>query len=337
MVTKCCIKFSGILGKCGALETFLGYSPANELYEVSSADVLDDDRGTGYQRPHSATHSRKFREYIEQPNASTIPLTLNARASEKDHWSLTRHRAGTATLRVERGYKALAQVDCQHRLGDLASNPVPLAFMSFLGLDLREEMALFNVINGKARGLSSSLTDYHESTLLADLASEAPHLYIARRLNEDGESPWYRRIRYGGENSSGLKRRTSLRMMQQSVRRFLTRVEHEAPTNIDDRYRLVRDYWLAVRRVFLQEWDDHRHHLITKGIGLYAMTYMLADFVTLKGMGAATCEDFERALGPLRGHVNWSSKGPFANVGGQKGALDVYEQLKRKAGLCESS
>ena len=46
MTTKCCIKFSGILGQCGTLETFLGYSPANDLYEVSSADVLDDDRGT---------------------------------------------------------------------------------------------------------------------------------------------------------------------------------------------------------------------------------------------------------------------------------------------------
>ena len=121
MGSKCCIEFSGLLGKCGALETFLGYSPAHDLFDVSSADVLDDDRGTGYQRPHSRTHSRKFREYIEQPKASTIPLTLNARATASDYWTLTRHRSGLATLRVERGHKALAQVDCQHRLGDLAT------------------------------------------------------------------------------------------------------------------------------------------------------------------------------------------------------------------------
>lgn len=328
-----CIEFFGILGRCGALETFLGFSAADELCEVSSPDVLDEDRGTGYQRPHSAAHSRRFREYIEQPNASTIPLTLNARADHAEHWAVTRHRAGTATLRVERGYKSLAQVDCQHRLGDLASNPIPLAFMAFLGLDLRTEMALFNVINAKAKGLSSSLTDYHESTLLADLAGEAPHLFIARRLNEDGESPWFRLIRYGGENSSGLKRRTSLRMMQQSVRKFLARASGHAPEDVEDRYRLVRDYWIAVRRVFPREWDDHRHHLITKGVGLYSLMYLLADLVKVRGMGTASSADFAVALEPLKRTIDWDSGGPFSHAGGQKGALEVYEQLRVEADL----
>ena len=66
-------------------------------------------------------------------------------------------------------------------------------------------MALFNIINSRAKGLSSSLTDYHESNLLSDLAKEAPHLFIARRLNEDPDLPWYRLIRYGGERTSGLR------------------------------------------------------------------------------------------------------------------------------------
>ena len=328
-----CITFSGIIGRCGTLEAFLGFAPAADLYDVSSADVLDEDCGTGYQRPYNRAHSRRFKDYIEQPKASTIPLTLNARADQKAHWSLHRQVLGAATLRVERGCKALAQVDCQHRLGSLEFSRTPLAFMAFLGLDLRTEMALFNVINGKAKGLSSSLTDFHESTLLADLAGEAPHLFIARRLNEDGDSPWYHRIRYGGENSSGLKRRTSLRMMQQSVRKFLARVGDRAPADIEERYRLIRDYWVAVRDVFAEAWRDHRHNLITKGVGLYSLMYLLADLVEDRGMGSASCAEFKSVLSPLARAVDWRSNGSFSHAGGQKGALEVHTRLRQEVGL----
>ena len=59
-------------------------------------------------------------------------------------------------------------MDCQHRLGALGDSDVSLAFMSYIGLSLREEMALFTIINSKAKGLSSSLTDFHESNLIND-------------------------------------------------------------------------------------------------------------------------------------------------------------------------
>jgi DNA sulfur modification protein DndB len=51
--------------------------------------------------------------------------------------------------------------------------------MCFLGLTEREEMEVFNVINSKAKGLSTSLLDFHDATLAADLASDRPELFIA--------------------------------------------------------------------------------------------------------------------------------------------------------------
>ena len=51
----------------------------------------------------------------------------------------------------------MAQVDCQHRLGHLSDLPIMLPFMCFIGLTEREEMEVFNVINSKAKGLSTSL------------------------------------------------------------------------------------------------------------------------------------------------------------------------------------
>jgi DNA sulfur modification protein DndB len=82
--------------------------------------------------------------------------------------------SASSTLRIVEGpEKALVQVDCQHRLGYLSDVDVSLPFMTFLGLDEREEMEIFSVINSKARGLSNSLLDYHEASLAGDLAGHA--------------------------------------------------------------------------------------------------------------------------------------------------------------------
>ena len=44
--------------------------------------------------------------------------------------------------------------------------------MTFLGLTELEEMEVFNTINGKAKGLSASLLDFHSAQLSTDLASD---------------------------------------------------------------------------------------------------------------------------------------------------------------------
>ena len=77
----------------------------------------------------------------------------------------------------------MAQVDCQHRLGNLCDLSIPLPFMCFIGLSEREEMEVFSVINSKAKGLSTSLLDYHEAQLAESLAQERPELFIALQLN----------------------------------------------------------------------------------------------------------------------------------------------------------
>jgi DGQHR domain-containing protein len=205
--------------------------------------------------------------------------------------------------------------------------------MSFIGLDLRAEMAQFVIINSKAKGLSSSLTDYHDSNLISDLATEAPHLFIARKLNEDPGSPWFKLIRYGGETTSGLKRRTSFRMMQKAISRFLFQTKGINLGKIDDIYAIVRDYWKAVQIVFQKEWSDHRHHLITKGVGLHSLTRLLADLITIGKHENYSVIFFKNRLVPLKGKIDWSSKGMFAHAGGQKGVQEVHLALRRALGF----
>src|SRR6266404_7999097 len=91
-------------------------------------------------------------------------------------------------------------------------------------------MEVFSVINSKAQGLSTSLLDFHDSRLVADLAKERPELFIAIHLKNNNQSPWFRQVSLGGRATSGMTRRASLRTLQTSVKRFL------AQTKILDRY-----------------------------------------------------------------------------------------------------
>lgn len=320
------VVIKGILGICGNRRVFMGFGDAALLYNLSFADILNEDTGVGYQRPYNKQHSQNFRNYITSEGSSTIPLTFNLREELSEFWKIETIDEHNAQLLILPNKKVFAQVDCQHRLGELGGIQVPLAFMSYIGLSLRDEMAMFTVINSKAKGLSSSLTDFHESNLLNDLASEAPHLYIARKLNEDPRSPWYKLIRYGGESTSGLKRRTSFRMMQIAIAKFLKRTNADMTT--DDFYLIIRNYWIAVRATFYREWEDHRHHLLTKGIGLYSLMMLLADIAKYLNVKVCEPETYQNIISPLCGKVDWSSTGTFSDAGGQKGAVEAYMYLK---------
>jgi len=300
---------------------------------LSFADVLNEDTGEGYQRPYNKAHSLDFKNYILRQGSSTPPLTFNLRKEFSNKWRIQTGPHNYATLILKERDEVSCQVDCQHRLGELEKIKTPLAFMVYIGLDLRQEMAIFNIINSKAKGLSSSLTDYHESKLLNDLATEAPHLYISRRLNEDPFSPWYRLIRYGGETTSGLKRRTSFRMMQRTVHAFLTQTRACPDMSLDDKYLIVLNYWKAVQLTFPDEWEEHRNNLITKGVGLYGLMQLLGDIVKANPKASFTVDYFVEKLSPLKAKFDWSSQGRFAYVGGRKGVQDVYQALKKGARL----
>jgi DGQHR domain-containing protein len=204
------------------------------------ADILEHT-GRGYQRRFNARHSLDFRRYIQDDRSTTIPLTLNLRPRKGGAWSIQKLEVRRARLDVPPSAgKVFAQVDCQHRLGHLADLDIELPFMSFVGLSEREEMEVFNVINSKAKGLNASLLDFHDAQLAADLVSERPELFIALYLNNETSSPWYRQLDLGGNITSGLGRRASLRTMQKALKVFPNRTRALAQDSPEATARLVR-------------------------------------------------------------------------------------------------
>ncbi|OIQ77579.1 hypothetical protein GALL_407230 [mine drainage metagenome] len=243
-----------------------------------------------------------------------------------------------ATLKIKPGTgPVLAQVDGQHRLGFLQGSPIEFAFMIFLGMSVNEEMEVFRVINGKAKGLSSSLLDFTEARLIGeDLAVEEPALYVALRLHEDPDSPWFRRLNLGGDNTVGTKRIASLRSMRVAVRRLIRSANWKPAPSASRIAALAIDFWRAVQFVLPQQWAVPRNHVIAKGIGVYALMSLAGVFIEeARGQNLEPDFDFFVArLSDFADHIDWSNNGPlhgFGGVSGADAALQLLLQVRSSA------
>jgi len=325
------IRITGQVGVSANRRVFLGFAPASLLYNLSFADVLDEDTGRGYQRRFNPKHSLDFRMYIQQEGSSTIPLTFNLRPRSDDAWKIRASTGSAATLEIESGAgKVLTQVDCQHRLGYLNDVEVNLPFMCFVGLTEREEMEVFNVINSKAKGLSTSLLDFHDATLATDLASERPELFIALHLNNNSESPWYRQLDLGGASTSGLMRRASLRTMQKAIKKFLGQTRVLRVHTADAAAQIVLSFWSAVTVVLREAWDSPKHHLINKGVGVYALMMIAGDLYIEGGGQGCDKRYFITKLAEFVSDVDWSSQGPLKGFGGEGGVNSIVALIRER-------
>ena len=324
------------LGRSASRDVLLGFAPAKLLQRMSFADVLNEDTGLGYQRRFNAQHSLDFRRYIQQDASATIPLTFNLRPRPDRAWRIveTGNRLARLELATDAG-KLLAQVDCQHRLGYLSDLDVELPFMCFVGLTEREEMEIFSVINSKARGLNTSLLDFHDAQLSTDLATDRPELFVALYLKNEPSSPWYRQLDLGGASTSGMARRASLRTLQKAVKRFLGRTRIARTHSMDDVAHVVLDFWAAVTLTMPEPWAQPRKHFLTKGIGVYALMDIAADLYAEASSGVA-CDKryFAAALTDLASAFDWTTDGPLKGLGGESGvttAVSLIRAARKKA------
>jgi DGQHR domain-containing protein len=323
------IYLPGILGCSGHRQVLLGFAHTKLLHSLSFADVLDEDTGRGYQRRFNPQHSLDFRKYIQEPASSTIPLTFNLRPGKDGDWRIQKQTPPNArvVIRPSAG-KILAQVDCQHRLGYLNDLEIVLPFMCYLGLTEREELEVFNVINSKAKGLSSSLLDFHDATLAGDLAKERPELFIALYLNNTSDSPWYRQLDMGGTGTSGLMRRASLRTLQKATKRFLSQTQILQKHSTEYAAKVVLDYWAAVALLLRTAWDNPRKYLVTKGVGVYALMGIAADLCSENLLQTPDKRYFTSKLSEFITDIDWTSDGTLKGFGGEAGVTLALALLR---------
>ena len=327
-----------VIGLSAHRKVLCGFAPAALLYKLSFADVLNEDTRQGYQRRFNSRHSQDFRRYIQKENSTTIPLTFNLRPNNESIWQVVELTARRARLDITRtDTKILAQVDCQHRLGHLSDSPAELPFMCFIGLSQRDEMEIFNVINSKAKGLSNSLLDSHDAALSGDLAVDNPPVFIALFLRNEANSPWYGQVDCGGKSTTGMKRRATLRTLQTANRRFLAKTKILEKRPAQDAARIILDFWAAVADILSQQWLAPRKHILTKGLGVYALMDIAADLYN-EANNKSGCDKafFAAALADFASDFDWSTAGPLGGFGGEGAvpkAVAVIREARMKARL----
>lgn len=321
------LEIYGQVGLCGQHRVFIGFASAEDLVRASFADVLDESTGRGYQRRMSREHSLEFKRYIQQPGATSIPLTFNLRTSSAARWSID--EGPNARLKLDLGLgPVLTQVDGQHRLGFLKGSPIQFAFMTFLGLAEEQEIEIFRTINGKAKGLSSSLLDFTGAKSLgSDLARVDPALFVALGMNNNSESPWKGRLDLGGERTVGTKRIASLRTMHKAVERLIKEAQIFQSTNAETLLEYTIAFWKAVEITLPEQWQNQRHHLLTKGVGVYAMMSFAGYLIREARKETISVDFFVTKLSDFIHHVDWSNHGAMEGYGGVKGADMAFKML----------
>jgi len=310
---------------------YQGFAPLRQLAAVSYVDRAMMDQPKGFQRELDRPHAREFRQFIQDPSilhvkkASAPPLILSLRKGRYEPLG-----NGFGTLHVPDEKEATARLDAQHRLAETEDIEKPLPFVIYHDLTPEEEVGLFTIINDKHKGLTKSLVDKHRARLYGEeLPEEEPHLAIAVKLNEDTDSPWLKAIDTGGEKTPGNKRRVTLRTLQEATKEMVSGPRCQN-ADYKTKYEVVLNFWKAIVKLFPTEWANPRKHLVTKGIGVHALSAVGRDVIEAR-LDAQdwSPEAFEKALSKLAG-FDWGNKtSVFSVVGGQKGVKFATILLNR--------
>jgi DGQHR domain-containing protein len=300
--TKSLPNFLVIRGTCLGHEAYRGFGSLRDLARISKADVFDQESNpTGTQRNLSVQHARKAYQYVTERDHAFYPeMILNVRdpsyikfreSKPEEHDSSQdepEERFGTLSfVKDPNQAKAVvvSRLDGNHRLwfaeGDGKKlEPVERsASFCFVTLqDLNAELELFRDINDNQMGMNTSHLQNITARLLGDKALKVqnPALYIVRRLQADRTSPLHKKIHEGGKVRKGATiTGLTVANLTNAIRDMLSRSAKLSQfPDAEAQYKIIKNYWAAVRKWLPEAWKRPRDFMIFKGVGLYAISYV---------------------------------------------------------------
>jgi hypothetical protein len=119
--------------------------------------------------------------------------------------------------------------------------------------------------------------------LLGDkaLKVQKPALYIVQKLMKDKTSPLHGKVHEGGKVQKGATLSgLTIANLTSAVSDMLARSSRLAQfPDADAQYRVIKNYWSAVKKWLPKAWKRPREYSIFKGVGLYAISYVGIDVI----------------------------------------------------------
>lgn len=242
----------------------------------------------GIQRALNNEKVKKIGDYCNDPDATfptPIILSINSKDIDIDE----------TTIIFKKDYVGEI-IDGQHRVNGLAlTNNVDnfeLPIILMLDLDQSEKAYIFSVINSNQTPVPKSLI--YELFELSDKKNVYKTAHeIARGLNSDADSSFYNKLKMLGKkehDNNSLSQGTFVTYLVKLYSKHPDRDNSKLKKDeelisdsslplrsyfIKDRqdvmYKVIRNYFNAVQKVFPEEWSNHQEYILSKSTGYGAL------------------------------------------------------------------
>ena len=331
---------------------FRGAAPLAHLAMISQPDIFDQvTNPKGLQRDLSPKHASEAYEYVHRTKDPDYPrafpeVVLNVR--DKKILKIEEQPDGEQLVRLQfqisdmkDGKVSVSRVDGNHRLyyaaGDDRRDPLltEAPFQIHVGLTQDQERSLFVDINSNQKGLSSSHIAVMQNRLSPEEIEIRDHLdrWIASKLSNDPDSPWHGMIHEGGSKKGtrqqGLTRLVNFASIQGGIAKLLSKSQYIHDLgDAQLQYFVIRNYWLAVKGVFSNEWANPKDFLLLKNIGVWSLSILAASIIDrCMPLGRVDTKDFARYLNQARTRFDWNKDATgdraVSGMSGNKAALII--------------
>ncbi|MBT2766020.1 DGQHR domain-containing protein [Paenibacillus sp. ISL-20] len=296
--------------------------PATVGLNLTYVKPYNDPSGKGYQRPTDMKRVDDFAMYLSKGDDSLFtPILLNAAGMwEFSAYDTNRPMYGRLLCKSK-----ASLMDGQHRIGgikryiDETNSEINIPFMAFHFLDEDEEIRLFDTINTKAKGISSSLSRY--------LKRESDELsWMATELLTINGSPFIHLGSITGKRSKG--RHITLQNLYRVLKYFFKEANVSHLTK-HEKVEIAIRYFNLIRENYPNEWMNYKEFKLTHIVCLDALA-MAGSKLLLHSRKENSkhidYDKFTRSVKQLR-KIDWSTEGPLKYLKGISGSKTLAVEL----------
>lgn len=279
---------------------YIGKMSSTDIIHISK--VSQRDSMGGHQRQLKNARAKEIATYCTDPDA-TFPTPVILAVSEEDFIPLPSTDLGFVSFKYDETKKIAEILDGQHRIAGISvatdkEFELPVVIM----FNLREEQKayVFSTINGNQVKVDRSLI-YD----LFDL-SETPSPYktchyIARSMNSDPQSPFYKRLKMLEKRETfkqtisqntfvfNLCQLISAKPQEDAIALKKQETLFDNPKYVFRKYficgkdevilKILHNYFGAAAEVFPREWDNPKDFILTKSVGFEGLISALSVLV----------------------------------------------------------
>lgn len=247
---------------------FLFIMNAKDIYNMFDVSRKIDDKEKGYQRSFSKSRINQIKRYIDNEKG-ILPNSILVNIDTGKYF----YDETLKVLRLDDTGPLGFIIDGQHRVwgADIADKDILLPVVATCELTTKQQAQLFVKINKSQRGVAVSLyldlLDITEGVIedfdAEDVSGLRRGVEIAKRLNEDDESPLFELVRTTGDSGVGIS-------LSEFVNQIKVYVDPKGGKllnyGFEDQCKIFKIYFKAVKSVFLEEWNNS-DSLILKTVG----------------------------------------------------------------------